>query len=77
MRACSRAVHLARVQRARKASAASDKAGNARRAQEEEVEEKRERVGRGKRCAAGVIHLLEKHGKRQITRRGFERRSAP
>ena len=33
----------------------------------------RERVGRGKRCAAGVTHLLEKKGKRQITRRVFKK----
>ena len=28
---------------------------------------KRERVERGKRCASGVIHLLEKQGNMQIT----------
>ena len=36
----------------------------------------RERVtnmGRGKRCAAGVTHLLEKKGKWQISRRVFKR----
>ena len=38
---------------------------------------KRERVGRGKRCAAGVIHLLEKQGKRQIRIWGSKKISAP